>query len=364
LYAPVAILYFAKVTGSYALGMSIFSVSMVVQALMELPTGMFSDLVGRAKTVMLGSVAMLVGTVLFAIGGSYWWLFAGALFEGVSRAFYSGNNDALLHDTLVQLQRPNEYAEKLGRLSSLFQVALAVAGILGSVIANWSFAWVMWLSVIPQMICLGISFFMIEPKVVGNIEVNVLAHLQESVQLFIQNPKLRLLTLASTIASSAGEAIYLFNATFIQSVWPVWAIGIAKAMSNGGAAVSFLTAGTLIKRFGEVPILLWSRVYGRIVSVIAYVFPTVVSPILLSSHSLLYGTITVADSALKQREFSVKQRATMGSLDSLATALAMGVMFVLVGWLGDRIGVIGALLVMQIFQALPIGLYWRLWSKK
>lgn len=47
LYSPVAILYFAQVTGSFALGMSIFSIAYVSAAFFEIPTGIYSDLIGR-----------------------------------------------------------------------------------------------------------------------------------------------------------------------------------------------------------------------------------------------------------------------------------------------------------------------------
>ena len=49
LYTAILIIYFANVTGSYALGMSLFSVAMVSSALFEVPTGVFSDYLGRKR---------------------------------------------------------------------------------------------------------------------------------------------------------------------------------------------------------------------------------------------------------------------------------------------------------------------------
>ncbi len=59
-FAPVAILYFAHVTGSYALGMSIFSLAYVSSAIFEVPTGIISDLVGRKKTTILGAASSVL----------------------------------------------------------------------------------------------------------------------------------------------------------------------------------------------------------------------------------------------------------------------------------------------------------------
>lgn len=364
LYAPVAILYFAKVTGSYALGMSIFAITMVSQAVLEVPTGIFSDLVGRARTVTLGSLAMVIGTICYAIGGIYGWLIIGALFEGLSRSFYSGNNDALLHDTLSQINKRDDYADKLGKLSALFQAALAISAILGSIIAGWSFTLVMWLSLLPQILCFLISLRLVEPKITQRIATNPYSHLKEAWLQLKHNSRLKWLAFASTIGTSAGEAIYLFNSTFIASLWPVWAIGIQKAMANGGATISFLTAGKIIKRYGEFPVMVWSRLYGRITSILAYAWPTPVSPLILVSHSLLYGTITVADNALKQKEYTANQRATMSSMISLLHSLGTGMMTILIGMLGDWWGILPALLIMQIFQTIPLLVYWGLWKGK
>lgn len=48
-YSPIAIIYFTKVSGSFALGMSVFSLTMLSSALFEVPTGFYSDMIGKKK---------------------------------------------------------------------------------------------------------------------------------------------------------------------------------------------------------------------------------------------------------------------------------------------------------------------------
>ena len=71
-----------KVSGSYALGMSIFSIVMLSAAIFEIPTGVFSDLVGRKKTVVFGALSSVLYVIFYAIGGIYLFLVIGAIFEG------------------------------------------------------------------------------------------------------------------------------------------------------------------------------------------------------------------------------------------------------------------------------------------
>src|SRR3989344_1274989 len=100
LYGAILIIYFAKVTGSYALGVSLFSVAMISSALFEVPTGIFFDYLGRKKTMILGTVSGIFALVFYALGLNYWFLLIGALFEGLQKSWYSGNNDTLLYETL------------------------------------------------------------------------------------------------------------------------------------------------------------------------------------------------------------------------------------------------------------------------
>ena len=79
LYAPVAIIYFAKVSGSYTLGMSVFSITMLAAAFFEVPTGIFSDLIGRRKTVVFGALSSVLCVIFYAIGGTYLFLVIGAI---------------------------------------------------------------------------------------------------------------------------------------------------------------------------------------------------------------------------------------------------------------------------------------------
>lgn len=360
LYSPIAIIYFSKVTGSFALGMSIFSITMISSALLEIPTGVFSDMIGRRKTVILGAGAAVLFSIFYAIGQSFWILAIGALFEGLSRSFYSGNNDALLHDTLAETKEEHQYGEFLGRVSAMFQVALAVSAILGGILATWSFSLIMWLSVIPQMICLFIAFKLIEPKLHTERSGNIYSHLKVAYENFLHNKKLRLLSISSIVSYGFGESAFQFRSAFIITVWPLWAIGVARTISHILGSFSFHFSGRLIKKFGAIKILIIQNLYNRIVNIVAVGFPTILSPLLMSSTSLFYGVSTVADNALKQKEFSSEQRATMGSLDSFAGSIFFGIVAIILGLVADRLSPAKALLIMEILQFVVLWLYLKL----
>lgn len=359
-FSAILILYFAKVTGSYALGMSIFSITMFSSALFEVPTGILSDKIGRKRTVTAGAMAAVISVICYAIGGTYWVLVLGALVEGLSRAFYSGNNNALLHDSLRDIHQADAYDHYLGKTSAMFEIALLVGTVTGSIIAYFSYSWVMWLSVIPQLICLFISLFLTEPSSLPSTTTNVYAHLSKAVQHIWNNKLLRLLSLNEIIGFGVGESTFQFKSAFIATLWPTWAIGFSKALSFLGAAISFWFAGKLIKKFGGINLMLFETCINRVINCVSALFPTVVSPVLMSSTSFLYGTTEVASNTLMQREFTETERATLASVVSFAGNIVFGLFSILVGFVADKTSPASAILMAQLFYLPTIMILWKI----
>jgi len=341
-----------------ARGMSIFSIAYISSALFEVPTGVISDLLGRKKTLLMGALCAVICMVFYASGNSYFDLLLGAIFQGLSRAFYSGNNDALLHDTLKQLRKENKYPEYLGRTSSMFQVALASASLFGGFMAEKSLKLVMWSSVVPQALSLLIATQIIEPSVnVKKPSSNIYKHLGEALSQFRANQKLKLLTVASVIRFSLGESAFFFRSVFINSLWPLWAVGIAQTLTNVFGALSFYFSGKIINKYKPLTVLSFGTISGKILNLTALFFPSVVSPALMAITSLNFGSMTVATNSLLQEQFTDKQRATMSSLSSFSGSIGFGVCSLLVGALADATSASFALIIISLLSITPLFFY-------
>jgi MFS family permease len=359
LYAPVQILYFAQVTGSFAAGMSVFSIVFLSSALLEVPTGVWSDRVGRRGTAIGGAVASAIAVTCYAIGGGYWTLALGAVFEGLSRSLFSGNNDALLYDTLTEEGQLPQLQEYMGQMGNLSQLALASCAVLGGVAAFYSFSLVMWLSVFPQVLLIGVMFALVEPRVRQHVEGNIYQHLREAAASIVRNPRLRTLSIANIIRFAVGESAFLFRATFLEMLWPLWAIGFARVVSHLTAAISFRLSGRIIRRFGEFLPLAGSVVYSETVNLLSLLFPGVLSPLAMGSTSIFFGVQHVAMGSLMQHEFTDEQRATMGSISAFAGSIVFAVFSTFLGAFADRFGVIAALVLATLiaFIRLPLFFY-------
>jgi len=312
---------------------------------------------------LLGQAASVFSITLYALGHGFAMLAAGAVLEGLAFALFSGNNEALLYDTLKGEGAQGEFAHWQGRASSMFQIALAASAALATVALVWFPLRAMFvLSLVPQIAGLGFAIFFIEPPRGGrSIPSNVFSHLREALAGFVRDVRLRDLSLAAMLGFGIGEAQHIFYPAFFALFWPSWALGIAGMLTHGFAAIGFRVAGKLIARFREFPVLLWCSIAGILIGVTSIGVPSVASPALSTVSSLLFGSGVVAQGSLMQKAFGDAQRATMASLISLGGNILFAVAVFALGWAADRIGPRAALLAAQILSIPVTLLYWRLY---
>jgi MFS family permease len=365
IYNAIAVIYFAHVSGSYALGIAVFSIAKISSAVFEVPTGIFSDYLGRKLTLGLGQLASALSIGCYALASSFGALAIGGALEGLSFALFSGNNDALLFETLKEEGAESEFARYHGRISSVFQLALAASAAVALVALKWlSFRDLFLISVMPQLLGLALTFFLAEPRVhESGPHSGIVGHLREALAGFVGNRDLRLLTLASAIGFALGEAKFLFYPAFFALFWQGQALAFARLLSHAGAALGFRSAGYLIAWRGERQVLVGTSAIAVAMGTASAAMANVASPALSSLSSLPYGPSVVAQRALSQKAFSDRQRATMASLSQSAGSLFFAVAALAIGYLADWLGPRYALLIAEILSISVTYLYWRLYGR-
>jgi MFS family permease len=356
LYGPIMVIYFAQVAGSYAAAASLLAVKMLASAAFEVPTGVLSDRLGRRGTMIAGAVVMVAAHVGYAGVPGYGVLLAAVVLEGLATALWSGNNESLLYDTLLEVGQEKEFPRHLGRVNSMFQIALALAAAIGGVVAGaWSLRVVVVLSVVPQVLCLLVALAIREPRVHGRVESNVVGHLASALRGIRGNPVLRRMTLVSALRYS-GESAAQLSPVFVAGLWPLWTLGLWRTFGHGVAFAGFRLSGWVIGRLRAARTLLFGELFDAVANTVALVKPTVVSPVLLGSPA--YGISTIAQQTLLQREFTDRERATMGSLASLLGSFLYALVAVGAGLVADRWGIVAALLGIQAVVLVALPLAW------
>lgn len=361
LFGPILIIYFADVSGSYALGGTLLAMRMISQAIFEIPAGILSDRLPRTRVTLFGATSTVAAVLAYAVAPGFGILLVGVVLEGLGRSLYSGNNDALLWDSLGEHERESEYHHHSGRLNACFQMALAISAVLGGVAAIWSLRWAVALSVIPQVACVVVALFLREPRVHHDIEpVHPLRHVAVAFTNIVRQKDLRRLTVAKAVAFGAGESGHQFQPAFVVGLWPTWALGVGRAAGHVSAFVGFWWAGRVIDRFGSTKTLFGSSLFMGLIGLVAFGKPTVISPALIPLTGVTFGTFTTAESVLLQQRFTDRERSTMGSLGQFLGSLLYGIMAITTGFIADVHSLQAALLFGHVVGLTTIPTYWWL----
>ncbi|MGE4352212.1 MAG: MFS transporter [Bdellovibrionales bacterium] len=342
-YAPIGVILFEKLAGSYLQAMSVFTVMGLASALLEVPTGVLSDKWGRRKTMVVGGLLSLINVVML-LGACYsehvmWFLYAAAIFQGGAEALYSGNNEALVYETLAALKRTHTYPKFFGQMNSMMQAGLAVSGMTGGLVllSGLPSVALFYVSLGTSFCLVALSCLLVEPPEKLVTDTHPFKHIRTAFHEIKKNKKLAYYSLTNMIQMGAMNANYYFTPGFIGSVWPTWAAAIFRTAQHGIGSFGFLFAHYVIKRFGPVRSMIGVPLLSNGISMIAYWLQNAFSPLLIASAQFSFSTWKTAKSTIEQESFTKEQRATMGSLISFGSSIVSGLLSLLMGWMGDHL---------------------------
>jgi MFS family permease len=134
-WVPVFFLFFSSVVSlpEVLLLESIYYAGVVV---LEVPSGYFSDLVGRKVTLLISMVAWSVAGFIFATTSTFAWFAAAQLLLSVGMAFNSGTDTALLFESLRVTNRESDFGSREAKALAIGFLASALAALVGGLIGG------------------------------------------------------------------------------------------------------------------------------------------------------------------------------------------------------------------------------------
>lgn len=161
---PVIVLFFQEnglsMTDILVL-QALFSIAIIF---FEIPSGYFSDVIGRKKTLILGSVLGFIGFLIYVLSYGFTGFLIAELTLGLGASMISGTDSAILYDTLIQLDRQEEYAKIEGRLLSVANFSEAIAGVIGGFVAVISLRTPFYIETIIMIFTIPLALTLIEPQ--------------------------------------------------------------------------------------------------------------------------------------------------------------------------------------------------------
>lgn len=270
----------------------------------------------------------------------------------------SGNNEALIYDTLKENGKEKKYHKVLGKNRGFKSLAFGISALVGAgIVWLFSIQETFYVVILVSLLMIVISLRLNEPKIhTGEISDNPFAHFGKSIKNVWKNKRLRYLTLATGLDYGIGMAAYDFVNVFFNRFVPTWVLGALRTFASFlGALGNFLSHRISIS-FGYTKTVLGFIGLNYVINIVSVLTNSVVSPFIKAFDNLTYCIAEPAQNTLMQKEFTDKQRATMGSVVSLFRSFVYGICSLFVGLMADIFSEYTSLMIMYIafFFLLPI----------
>lgn len=138
-----------------------FAISVV---LFEIPTGYFSDVLGRKKSLILGMSLGIIGLGTYSMTRDFWWFLIAELILWLGSSFISGTDSAMLYDTLLDEGRATENKKIQWYLQTVSSIAEASASFLGGFLAVISIYLPFYVQFWVYLLVFPLVFLIQEPK--------------------------------------------------------------------------------------------------------------------------------------------------------------------------------------------------------
>lgn len=140
---------------------AIYSISIVV---LEIPSGYLADVLGRKRTLVIGSILGFLGFFTYSISFGFVGFLIAEIILGFGQSLISGADSAMLYDTLDELDRKDEYVKYEGRVISVGNYAEMTAGLVGGLLVAISLRAPYIAQTLVAFIAVPASMTLIEPK--------------------------------------------------------------------------------------------------------------------------------------------------------------------------------------------------------
>ncbi len=229
---------------------SVYSIAIVA---IEIPSGYFADVLGRKKTLIIGSLLTALGFSFYSFSFGFWQFLVAELVLGIGQSFISGADSAMLYDSLKNENRESEYIKYEGRVISVGNFSEAAAGIFGGLLALISLRTPFIAQVFVALISIPAALTLYEPEYsIKNRKKGFSDIFKVLKYSLIDHSRLRNFILFSSLIGSATLIFaWLIQPLLIEINLPLALFGVVWTVLNLTAGTSSFFAHKIESLFSE-----------------------------------------------------------------------------------------------------------------
>ena len=329
---PIIVLFFESKGLSLTQIMILQGTYSLFVALFEIPSGFFADIYGRKNSLVIGSLLLFLGYIIFSFfSGFNEFLFAEMLL-GIGGSLISGADSAILYDTLLEINEDKEYTKIEGRTYAIGNFSEGIAGVFGGFLAISSLNMPVYIQTIVMFLSIPIAMTLVEPKSSYKLAKNFSSIITVLNDTFIKNRKLKWYIVYSSSMGIATLSIAWFVQPFLLEIdTPIIYYGIIWAFLNFTAGItsyySYIFSNDNLLIYISLMMIISLIMLGLYISYLGLIFIILIY--------LLRGVITPNLRNLINISSTSERRATVLSLRSFVIRISFAIIAPILGYITD-----------------------------
>jgi len=367
-WGPILISYIMAIS-SMSLSEVFFmeSVCLWILIILEIPSGALADLIGRQKTIFIGTIIAVGDVVLFSLADSPLDIWLANSCWAVGFSLISGADSSLLYDSLKCLGRENEFGKIQSRSIAYRFFIIAFCSIFVGYLAEINLRLPMFCSLVFMIANCLVTYLFVEPPVSERSKYNMRQHinLMRISVLFVANHKKIKWIVGFMVLISGISKVWFFtyNPYFELVELPIVYFGWIFFFLNLVSFASSYFYSTFFKKLGT---------YGSIILLVSIITTSVslmglwVSPIaclFILVQNIARGYLTPFIDQFLHDYLDSENRATVISIKSAVSGFSQFIFLTLFGVLLGIYSLPTCLLLMGSIMAVG-GLYFIITYKK
>lgn len=299
---------------------AIYSIAIVV---LEIPSGYLADVLGRKKTLIIGSFLGFLGFLTYSFSYGFIGFLIAEIILGFGQSLISGADSAILYDTLDEMGKKEEYTKYEGRVISIGNLSETIAGIIGGLLVGISLRFPYIGQTVVAFIAIPASLTLIEPKRNTKVLSFGIKYIIQTVKYsLIDNKDLRWNILHSSIIGAATLTMatlivqpYLLEIQiplfYFGIIWPALNITVgivalyAYKIENKVNRTNSLIIISIFIPLGFIALSQVVNYWGLLILFVFYIFRGFATPV-LKDYINRFCTSEIRATVLSVRNFVIR----------------------------------------------------------
>lgn len=355
-WGPVLLLALAKL-GHMSIEQIFISevIAVTLILILDAPSGVFADMIGRKRSVVIGKVCYLVSVLFFACMTTPVHGFIANIMWALSASLQSGAKSALIYDELKKRNAVHEYRRLSERTRSYWFLMTACTTLATGFLAEIDLRLPLLLSIPGVIVSTVLVFFFPRESPYEHTKSlpNACIHMKEALHEVLKNKRLRSLIIWISLFGITSKMYFFIYNPYLELVEiPYSHVGIIFSLINLSAYLASTYAFRIYKKLHHVGFNLWFGIQS-ITMFIQTCFAYQFSGWLFGVQGFGRGYVTTVCDPIMNEEIASEKRATVlsfeSSLGSLFQVLSFLVMSPLTADIHMFLAVLGSITLIFSF---------------